>query len=430
MKVTRRTSFGLGGLVLSSAAMGGQPMTAGADAVAADLTRYVGFGNKAAGGAGDEAAARWIAGELAAAGFKVERHDVDVPWFEASSATLALADQQAAVLPLPIVVPTAGIAGRLVTVRADIPIAGSLAGAIALIDLPYGRWSSAMVKAIRGPLDAAMGAGAAAAVIVTTGPTGEAIALNVDGNTPMAPRPAAIIGSTAARPFLVAAAAGGTATLRVAGKGGRRPAANLAARLDRGKGRWLVISTPRSGWTACAGERGPGIAAFLALARMAAKRWTGHDLLFLCNGGHEYENLGAEHAIARAAPPPAATALWLHLGANVAARDWHETAIGKLSPLPSADPQRYLVTSESLVARARSCFAGLPGLEAAYPTSAGAAGELATIMAAGYSRVAGIFGAHRYHHVAGDDARCIEPSLVARLMPAFTSFIDQALRQS
>lgn len=134
MKVTRRTSFGLGGLVLSSAAIGGEPMTAGTDATAADLTRYVGFGNKAAGGAGDEAAARWIGSELTAAGFQVERHDVDVPWFETSNATLALADQQAAVLPLPIVVPTAGIAGRLVTVRADIPVTGSLAGAIALID--------------------------------------------------------------------------------------------------------------------------------------------------------------------------------------------------------------------------------------------------------------------------------------------------------
>lgn len=146
MKVTRRTSLGLGGLALTGTALAGEPIAAGVDAIAADLMRYVDFGNKAAGGAGDEAAARWIGSELTAAGFAVERHAVDVPWFETSSATLALADQQASVLPLPIVVPTSGTQGRLVTVRADIPIVGSLAGAVALIDLPYGRWSSAMVR--------------------------------------------------------------------------------------------------------------------------------------------------------------------------------------------------------------------------------------------------------------------------------------------
>lgn len=428
MRLTRRDSLAMGGAALAGATA--TPLAAAGDAIAADLSRYIGFGPKPAGGKGDEAAAHWIAEALARAGFAVERRQIDIPWFESTAATLTSGAARSPVLPLPIVVPTAagGVSGPLVAVRAGLPPLAGLSGAIALLELPFGRWSSALAKAVREPLDLVMAQGAAAAVIVTTGPTGEAIALNVDGNRPMASRPVAVIGPAAAQPFLAAAANGERANLRIVGAGGRRPAANLVARLDRGRDRWLVISTPRSGWTTCAGERGPGIAAFLALARMAPSRWPECNLMFLCNGGHEYENLGAAHAIARSAPPPAATALWLHLGANVAARDWHEAGAAGLLPLPSADPQRFLVTAADLVETARSCFAGHPGLEMAYPASAGAAGELGTVLAAGYSRAAGIFGAHRHHHVATDDARCVEPGLVARVMPAIGDFIDRALR--
>ena len=41
--------------------------------IAADLERYVGFGIKASGGAGDEACGAWLEAELAAAGFATDR---------------------------------------------------------------------------------------------------------------------------------------------------------------------------------------------------------------------------------------------------------------------------------------------------------------------------------------------------------------------
>src|SRR3546814_5218119 len=87
-----------------------------------------------------------------------------------------------------------------------------------------------------------------------------------------------------------------------------------------------------------------------------------HDLAFLCNSGHEYENLGAEEALKAAAPKPAETHFWLHLGANLAARDWHEGLFG-LAPLAGTDSQRYLVASPPLLPAARRLFAGLAGLE-------------------------------------------------------------------
>src|SRR5690606_10713083 len=156
---------------------------------------------------------------------------------------------------------------------------------------------------------------------------------------------------------------------------------NIIGRLDRGKGRWITISTPRSGWFGCAGERGGGIAAWLDLARAAPALLPDHDLAFLCNSGHEYENLGAEASLKAVAPKPTETHFWLHLGANVAARDWHEGLFG-LAPLSGADSQRYLVASPPLLPAARRLFAGLAGLENPYSSEALSAGELTAIIAA------------------------------------------------
>src|SRR3546814_18926857 len=106
------------------------------------------------------------------------------------------------------------------------------------------------------------------------------------------------------------------------------------------------------------------------------------------------------------APKPQETAFWLHLGANLAARDWHD-AVGEMTPLPGTDSQRYLVVSPPLLPTARTAFAGLAGLESPYSSDRISAGELTGIIAAGYRSVAGVFGIHRFHHVAEADARYI-----------------------
>ena len=45
---------------------------------------------------------------------------------------------------------------------------------------------------------------------------------------------------------------------------------NVIGRLDRGKARTIVVSTPVTSWFTSTCERGPGIAAFLATASLAA----------------------------------------------------------------------------------------------------------------------------------------------------------------
>jgi len=431
MPYTSRRGFLAAGATLPAAAAMAKVPERLQDKVAADLDKYVGFGSKQAGGAGDNGVGNWLASELEGLGFKVERQNVATPFFEPQRAELLCGETKAAVWPQPIVVPTGpeGVTGPLVRIDASGQVDGSLAGAIALIELPFGRWSTALAKPVREPINAAFAAGAKAAVVITNGPTGKVIALNADGRKPMFAGPVALLAPENAKPFLGAAMRKAPATLYLQGETGRRPAFNFIGRIDRGKKRWLAVSTPRSGWFGCAGERGPGIAAWLWLARWASKTVQDHDLAFICNTGHEYENLGASEALKATAPKPEEARFWLHLGANVAARDWHELP-GQWRALPGVDTQRILSVSPALLSLAREAFAGHPGLELPYSSDTMTAGELTEILAAGYAPVAGVFGVHRFHHVAGDDGRCVSAASVAATAAAFQQLVEHVLRQA
>ena len=426
MTPTRRDVLAASGVAVVAPGMGKAAPLA-ADRIEADLARYAAFGIKASGGVGDTACGAWIEQELAASGYSVARQSFETPWFETSAAQVIVDGVAVSAVPQAIVTttPAGGVTGPLVRVDPVSVGAAALAGAIALVDLPAQRWSSALAKPISDTLAKAFAGGAAAAIVVTNGPTGEAIALNVKAVPLAGARPIVILAPKLARPILLAAAQGKAAMLRIEGQGGMRPAFNLIGRIDRGKAKWIAISTPRSGWFGCAGERGSGLAVWLALARWAAKAVPDHNLALLCNSGHEYEYLGSEQAFAAKLPPaPVDTAFWLHLGANVATRDFQELPGGVLLPLPSADPQRFLMTSPALLPAAKAAFAGQPGLEMPYPTGSGTAGELTGILGAGYGNVAGVFGAHRFHHTIADDARCLSAALVAQVVTGCKALIS------
>src|ERR1019366_5604706 len=86
--------------------------------------------------------------------------------------------------------------------------AEDLSGAIALVVLPYKRWAALADPQANRPLIDAFGRGAIAAVLVTTGSTGEAIALNVSAVKPGFDKPVAILAPKDAGPFLMQARSG------------------------------------------------------------------------------------------------------------------------------------------------------------------------------------------------------------------------------
>ena len=148
----------------------------------------------------------------------------------------------------------------------------------------------------------------------------------------------------------------------------------------------------------------------------------------LATSGHEYDFVGGEHFLAEAAPPPASTRLWVHIGASAAARDWHELG-PKLLPLPSADSQRVLTATADHLDATRRAFHGLSGLEATYlADKVMAGGELTNVLSAGYRSAIGLYGIHRYFHTQADDLRCVSGELVLPVASAFRAAIAAAAK--
>ena len=415
------------GMMAAGGASAGQAVAGtGASAVElqAVLERFAGFGVKASGGAGDNACGDWLEGLLSAQGYACERQTFDVPFAEVRTATLTTGGVQAQVLPQGVVVPTGpgGLSGPLRLASSE----AGLDGAIAVVVLPFRRWVSLADPTASKPVADALARGAAAAVLVTTGPTGEAIALNVSATKPGFQKPVAVLAPKDAEPFLEAARAGQGATLTVDATVGRRPAYNLICRMDRGAAKTLIGTTPRSGWFDCVAERGSGLAVWLTLAQRLAAAKPKVNLEFVVTSGHEYIYLGGEEYLAHKAPKPADTHAWVHIGASAAARDWHE--LGILRPLPSADPQRVLTATPQFIDQARAAFKGISGLEAVYPADrANAGGELVNVIAAGYGAAVGLYGGHRWFHTTGDDLRCSSGELVAPVADAFGAMITTIL---
>src|SRR5690606_29257265 len=119
-------------------------------------------------GVGDRWAADWAARRLAAAGFAVERQSFDVPWFETATCELTLGDRKITLSAQPLAVST-GPGGTAAPLRLA-EVSDRLDGAIAVVRLPYRRWSSLLDRAVRDPLSDALARGAVAVILVTTGP--------------------------------------------------------------------------------------------------------------------------------------------------------------------------------------------------------------------------------------------------------------------
>ncbi|ODU69123.1 MAG: hypothetical protein ABT00_19200 [Bordetella sp. SCN 68-11] len=367
----------------------------------ADLERYAAFGDMMSGGAGDLAAADWIAERMAGMGYAVARQAFDIPCFEPAECTLTAGGFTATLHAQPPVTSTspAGLAAPLAVVRSPHD-AGDARGRIALIVLPHGRHASMQSPAIRPLVQAAAKAGA--------------VALE-----PVAPLPVGILAPAELEPFLAAARSASPATLVLHGRGAMRPTCNVHGVLDRGP-RWVALSTPRTGWFGCVSERGTGTAAFLALAEWVTGRFPAHSVFFMNSGAHEYHFAGAHRAM-RFAPPPGDTDVWVHLGASLATRG-HIEFRGLQRMLGSADSNRILMTSDRFRDAASEAFAGLSGLECPAPVLGGVS-ELATILSRGYEGFA-VLGMPRAFHTREDTLDTVDAGLLAPVVRAHMALME------
>ena len=195
-----------------------------------------------------------------------------------------------------------------------------------------------------------------------------------------------------------------------------------------GSGRkWVVLTTPYSGWFHSAAERGPGIAIFLRLADWLYRHDRRHNLLIAATSGHEFENSGARLLLSEMAPRPEDTKLWLHLGAGLAAWDHHATENG-LKQAGRPDGFRRIMASPDFAKLGQPHFSGQDGFDPVLIAgSEEAHGELREVLGAGYSSVIGGFGGHQYHHTPQDHPHMTDESLLQPVADAFERTLRDGL---
>lgn len=374
-------------------------------ALYADVKTYVGLGEHRTGTAGDEATSAWMEQALRAAGYAVERQGFDYPVFELKRADLTLGEARIEGFPYwtPKVTPDGGLEGPLALVARP--------GQIALVDLAPGAGAGLDAPPPKEISDA-VARGASGVVAITETPLGELAALNRNPKAAPWSAPVLLVAGREGQALKAAAAAGQTVVVRLEGRTVVRSAHNIVGRRKR-SGKELVVSTPKSGWFHCAGERGSGIAIWLGLARWLAAA-SDHNLTVVAASGHEFDGYGAHLFTQTLAPKPADTKLWLALGANVAVYDF-ALKDGRIERQPGPPTARTLGCSGELVPLAASAFARQPGY--AKPLNLdvqGAPGELATFRELGYRPLVGLVAASLLHHTRRDledvtDAAMLEP---------------------
>jgi len=174
--LTRRTILGATPVAIASTTV---PAHADANIITESLALLDAQAHLRTGSPGESAVADHVRATLRRHGYRVSTQRLEAPGFEARRATLSWSGGEVAIEPqAPVRVTTsAGIRAPLRIWR-DASDTAHVSGAITLAMLPPGRHSQLLSEPIRSIVTQIAGAGAAAIVLITNGPTGETILLN------------------------------------------------------------------------------------------------------------------------------------------------------------------------------------------------------------------------------------------------------------
>jgi hypothetical protein len=200
-------------------------------------------------------------------------------------------------------------------------------------------------------------------------------------------------------------------------------ARNIYGKIGSGD-RFVVISTPISGWFRCGGERGPGIAIWLALAKWVAAQKLPYTFVFTGNSGHEMDFRGAHEFLKKDAPSPDKTQLWIHLGAGIATLSWKETPDGLVKE-NTVDAGRNFFYSSSVKNAFDTAFFNVSGSK--WNTQERNGGELLAVAEKGYPNILGVSHSHAYFHASGDDAEKTSPEILHDAALVFCRFLNEYL---
>jgi len=394
-------------VLASNAARAADPLST--EQMMADIQRYESFGLHRYGSGGAKAALDWIGSELGKAGLKTSSQPFTMRrQYNFGGGSLDVGGKRLTVLPqwwMP-------EHPAQFSLSAAIAPSGDASGRFARVNLPFDR-GAYLNDSHRAKLEEAFARHPAAVLLVIDHPSGEIFTYNVEQRSKSWPVPVILV-APKYRPLLDAAERSGEKiAVEISGRYTQDVESyNVVARLDRNKDKWLVISTPVTSWFTSTCERGPGIAGFLAMARLAAERFTEADLIFVATAGHEIGHGGMGYFMTRGAPPPRDTIAWAHFGSSLACRDTLVKAIN---------------SSESLAPLVTKNFAGIEGTRLTGEKAA--VGELREVNAAGYTAFFGMAAAHKYFHTPLDSAATVDPALLSPMAKAFADTLSDATKR-
>ena len=177
----------------------------------------------------------------------------------------------------------------------------------------------------------------------------------------------------------------------------------------------LAIITSKSGWFTCAGERGGGVAIWLALAEHLAAAPPRHTVHLLASSAHELHHRGLAHWLSSRTALVRSAVLTFHLGASIGAR--HGLA-------------EFGASDELWHRAARDALAGA-GVDldtvAPLPIGSHGGGEARNIDELG-GRFVSFLGDHRYFHMPEDTVdRAVDAAAIARWARAARTIVNVAL---
>jgi hypothetical protein len=374
-----------------------------------DVVYYSHLGEHRTGTSVDRRTREWIAERLALAGLSTEPSPWSVRQFAVEQAELRVAGESVECFPLwfPRATGPQPIDAPLSLLQGGAVAAGRIACAVA--DTASEGNSPQPCKELVG---AAAASGAVAILIGTEGPSEEIYAFNQEHLEPQ-PIPAALVAPRDWPLIAAAAADGASVSLVIAGRDDpATETANVVGRYDGGR-ETIVVSTPTTGWFQCAGERGPGIALFLALASWVAERRPPVRYIFTANAGHELGNLGMQHFLASGTVAPDSVVGWLHLGASIGTIGWGGG--------DGRTQARTLGASPGLLPLVAQSFADLPHLGT---IERPLGGEVPYVVDAGYRPIVGIAGRFPAFHTRADHPEtATRPEMLEPIAVALTRLL-------
>ena len=198
----------------------------------------------------------------------------------------------------------------------------------------------------------------------------------------------------------------------------------------------LIVMTPRSGWYACASERGGGIACWLELMRTLRGQQPLRDVLFVASSGHELGHLGIDAFVGRRPDIVRQSVGWIHLGANIGAAMLPATTVqvsddsperrhatpvmGSGNTIQASDDEFEAVLSRALTSE------GL-GIARRNPRGTVPGGEAETVHRGG-GRYLSVIGSNALFHNPDDrGANTVDLGVIARFTKAFATVAEALL---